>query len=120
LGLSAESDSNSSMVSYEMQIMELAKAQETEISGLETMEFQMSLFDSIPYDAQAKMLMASIQTEGKEEQGESQMDQMVKLYKDQDIQGMQSIMDTDPDALGGYEELLLQKRNRSWIPLMAE
>lgn len=108
-----------SMVSYEMKLAESAKAQEKEISGLETMEFQMSLFDSIPYDAQAKMLLSSIEAE-KPEEGENQLDQMVKMYKDQDIQSMHSIMDSDPDGLGGYEELLLQKRNRNWIPKMSE
>jgi hypothetical protein len=107
------------MVSYEMELSEAAKAREKEIAGLETMEFQMGLFDSIPYDAQAKMLMASIKAE-KTEEGENQMDQMVKMYKEQDIQAMQSMMKTDPDGLGGYEELLLQKRNRNWIPKMAD
>ncbi|MCB0629994.1 MAG: TraB/GumN family protein [Saprospiraceae bacterium] len=107
------------MVSYEMELTEAAKAKQKDIAGLETMEFQMSLFDSIPYDAQAKMLMSSIKAE-KADTGENQLDQMVKMYKEQDIQGMQNMMDSDPDGLGGYEELLLQKRNRNWIPQMAE
>lgn len=119
MGFGMNGDTSSSMVSYEMQIMDKAKAQQKDIAGLETMEFQMSLFDSIPYDAQAKMLLSSIQAE-KSEEGEGQLEQMVKLYKDQDIQGMQLIMKDDPDALGGYEELLLQKRNRNWIPVMSE
>lgn len=119
MGFSLDGSSESSMVSYEMKLMDMAKTQEKEISGLETMEFQMSLFDSIPYDAQAKMLLTSIESEDSEE-GSSQMEEMVKLYKSQDIQGMQNIMKDEPDALGGYEELLLQKRNRNWIPIMKE
>lgn len=118
MGFSLNGDS-SSMVSYEMQLMDMAKKEEKEIAGLETMEFQMSLFDSIPYDAQAKMLLASIESE-KDEEGSNQLDQMVLLYKTQDIQGMHNMMGDDPDALGGYEELLLQKRNRNWIPIMSD
>jgi hypothetical protein len=120
MGFSLDGGASSSMVSYEMQLMEMAKKEKKEISGLETMEFQMSLFDSIPYGAQAKMLMSSIEAEGKSEEGDNQLDMMVKMYKAQDIQGMQNIMKDEPDALGGYEELLLQKRNRNWIPIMSE
>lgn len=120
MGFSMDGNGSSSMVSYEMELMEKAKTQEKEISGLETMEFQMSLFDSIPYDAQAKMLLSSIDSEVESEEGDSQLEMMVKLYKSQDIQGMQNLMGDDPDALGGYEELLLQKRNRNWIPIIAE
>lgn len=120
MGFSLDGDSSSSMVSYEMQLMEMAKKEEKDITGLETMEFQMSLFDSIPYDAQAKMLLSSIETEGESEDGENQLDMMIKLYKAQDIQGMQNIMKDEPDALGGYEDLLLQKRNHNWIPIMSE
>ena len=91
MNFSLGGDSESSMVSYEMQLMDMAKDQEKEIMGLETMEFQMSLFDSIPYDAQAKMLLSSIQEEGIEE-GEGELERMIKLYKAQDIQGMQNIV----------------------------
>lgn len=120
MGFSMDGESNSSMVSYEMQLMDMAKKGEKDITGLETMEFQMSLFDSIPYDAQAKMLLASIDAEGQSEEGENQLDMMVRLYKAQDIQGMQNIMSDEPDALGGYEDLLLQKRNHNWIPIMSD
>ena len=41
------------MVSYELEFMELAQAGKKKMGGLETMEFQMSVFDSIPYEAQA-------------------------------------------------------------------
>lgn len=106
---------STAMTSYELELMDKARKQDKDIAGLETMEFQMSLFDSIPYEAQAKMLLGSIQAG---EQGDDQLEQMIRLYLDQDIQGMQQIMDDDPEGLGDYEELLLQKRNRSWIPVM--
>lgn len=108
------------MKSYELELTERAKAADKPIVGLETAAFQMSLFDSIPYTAQAKMLLETIRTEQEAEDGEATngMDQMVELYTTQDIVGMQSMMSDDPAGIGGYEELLLLKRNRNWIPVM--
>ena len=40
--------------------MNQAETKEKPIAGLETMDFQFSLFDSIPYEAQAKMLVDAI------------------------------------------------------------
>jgi hypothetical protein len=110
------------MKSYELELTERAKAAEKPIVGLETAAFQMSLFDSIPYTAQAKMLLETIRSEQKEEDGEetNAMDKMIELYTTQDIVGMQSMMSDDPAGIGGYEELLLLKRNRKWIPVMEE
>jgi uncharacterized protein YbaP (TraB family) len=103
------------IVSYEMEFMEMAQAQKKPIEGLETAAFQMSMFDSIPYRVQAKMLLESI--ESKEQEGDSQFDQLVELYKQQDIQAMQSMMDED-QTTNTYQNLLLGNRNRKWIPIM--
>jgi uncharacterized protein len=103
------------IVSYEMEFMEMAQAQKKPIEGLETAAFQMSMFDSIPYRVQAKMLLESI--ESKEHEGDSQFDQLVELYKQQDIQAMQSMMDED-QTTNTYQNLLLGNRNRKWIPIM--
>ncbi|NJK83551.1 MAG: TraB/GumN family protein [Saprospiraceae bacterium] len=84
--ISPEKMSSGEIVSYEFQLMDKAKAQNKPISGLETMEFQMSLFDSIPYEAQAKMLVDGIK---KSDASEDQFKKMVELYKNQDLEGMQ-------------------------------
>lgn len=99
--------------SYELELTELAKTQDKEIIGLETVEFQMSLFDSIPYQAQAQMLLQSIQSEKKDD---GTFDRMIDMYKNEDILGMQSMMSDDPAGIGGFEEVLLLRRNRAWIP----
>ncbi len=104
------------MVSYELELMQLAQEQNKGMGGLETAEFQMSLFDSIPYKVQAQMLMESIK--GGSDQEAQQLDLMVEMYKNQDIQAMQDIMKDDTGGIGKYEELLLLSRNRNWIPVM--
>lgn len=107
---------SSSMVSYEFEIMDVAKKGKKPISGLETAEFQMSMFDSIPYKVQAQMLVESIQSEA-DTSGSSQMDEMVQMYKDQDIDAMVTMMDSE-GGMGGFEDLLLVNRNKKWIPIM--
>jgi uncharacterized protein YbaP (TraB family) len=113
--ISPEKMSSGEIVSYEFKLMDKAKAQNKPISGLETMEFQMSLFDSIPYEAQAKMLVDGIKSS---DANEDQFRKMVELYKNQDLEGMQRMVTGDEEGFGKYEDILLAKRNQSWIPLM--
>ena len=103
--------------SYEFELTELAEAAGKEISGLETMDFQLGLFDSIPYEAQAQMLVEAIQaTELAEEgDGEDPMAVMIDMYRRQAVAEMSSMIGED-SGMGEYEEILLIKRNRNWIP----
>lgn len=110
------SDSTASdIVSYELEFMEMAKAQEKETSGLETIEYQMSVFDSIPYTDQANMLLESIKAE---KEGTDEFDEMVELYKNQDIVGMQTMFKEDEEGIGKYEDVFLKNRNQNWIPVI--
>lgn len=115
--MSPTSMQSGKIVSYEMEIMKQAENAKKPMAGLETVDFQMGLFDSIPYDAQAKMLLESIKME---DEGNDQFEEMVKLYKSQNIEAMQSITTEEEGGLGDYENLLLTQRNENWIPKMQE
>lgn len=104
---------NGEYISYEMEMMKKAEEKNKTISGLETIDYQISIFDSIPYFEQAKMLMDGIKTV---ESDSSQLDQLVKIYKQQDINAMQQSIKSDD--ISKYEKLLLQNRNKNWIPVM--
>ena len=104
------------MMSYEMEFMEMAKGKEKSMGGLETAEYQMSMFDSIPYKAQAEMLVETIQASG--EEGSDQLDEMVEMYKAQDLKAMEKMIAEGDEGLGEFAELLLNNRNRNWIPIM--
>ncbi len=106
---------NGSMVSYEMEFMEMAQNKSLEMGGLETIEFQMSIFDSIPYPEQAKMLVESMRAEG---EGMDELDLMVELYKNQDLVGMEAMFNSETGGLGEWDDILLNKRNENWIPIM--
>jgi len=105
------------VVSYEMELYEIAQKQDKEIGGLETAEYQMSVFDKIPYKAQAEMLVQGIKVT-EDTTAIDQLAIMVEMYKSQDIQAMQEMMEGDGSEFAGYEDILLIDRNRNWIPVM--
>lgn len=112
------------IMSYELELTRMAKEAEKDIRGLETMEYQMSLFDSIPYRAQARMLIEAVKAEqalkdGDAESDDLSFDRMVALYKNQDIIAMQELGDEE-EGLAGYEDILLNNRNRNWIGGMTQ
>lgn len=105
------------MKSYEMEFFEMASKSSKAVSGLETIAFQMSIFDKIPYKDQAKMLIESIKNS---DLGGTEFAEMVKVYKDQDIDGMISMISEDESGMAEFEDILVDGRNKNWIPLMAE
>ena len=106
----------SGIMSYEMEIYEKANASNIEVGGLETIEYQVSVFDSIPYERQAEMLVEAIKA-GDSEDGT--MEQMIELYKQQDINGLVISMDED-DNIKDFENILNHDRNKNWIPQIEE
>lgn len=106
------------MVSYEMVLMDMAQKAGKDIDGLETAEFQMSLFDSIPYDEQAKMLVETIRQAQADTAQTGELERLYELYKQGDIEALQQSISTDEQGLAPYEELLLVRRNENWIPVM--
>ena len=106
------------VTSVEMELYQHTKKQNMLTGGLETANFQISLFDSIPYDAQARMLVDGLRADTTQVEGETELDQMMKMYYAEDINAMQQLISSDKSDMGDYEDLLLLKRNRSWIPVM--
>ena len=49
---------------------------------------------------------------------DDQVDQMVEMYKRQDLQGLAKMISSEDSGFAEYEELLLVNRNKNWIPLM--
>lgn len=109
---------NGSIKSYEMEFFKMAEETSKPVAGLETIEYQMSVFDQIPYEDQAQMLIDAIKSG---DSGADQFKQMVEIYKAQDIQGMISMFEEDETmSSGNNNDLLLVQRNKNWIPIMSE
>lgn len=108
---------NADITSVEMELYRMVRRRRLESAGLESATFQMSVFDSIPYELQANMLVETLRSPVAEDGSESQLAQMVRLYKAQDINAMQAMISQE-SGLGKYEDFLLKKRNHNWIPVM--
>ena len=116
--MSMEDNAANKSTSYEMEFMKMGEKQKKDFDGLETVEFQMGIFDSIPYEAQAEMLVKTIKSGGS---GDTDLKKMVTMYKNQDIDAMSKMLGSGEESdLAGYEKMLVINRNRNWIPLMAK
>jgi uncharacterized protein len=104
--------SSGDMKSYEMEFYDFAVKHQKPTGGLETIDFQLSMFDSIPYTAQAQMLVESIRAE--EEQNDL-FQQMIELYRQQDIEALYLAIGEDSEGAGAYEDILVTHRNKRWI-----
>jgi len=98
--------------SYETAFVELAGKQQSEVIGLETVEEQMALFDSVPYKDQAKMVLAMINNLPA---ARKEFKDLVELYKSEKINELYTMTMNSGFDISGSEELLLQDRNKKWI-----
>ena len=98
--------------SYEMVLMQMAQASKKEVLGLETIESQMAIFDKIPYEKQAQMLMQLVK---KSQEAAAEFKDLVKLYKKQDVDELEKTMDKSSFEFEGYENDILYNRNAAWI-----
>lgn len=101
-----------SATSVEESVMQLAKEAGKEIKGLETMAFQASVFDSIPYETQAKDLLNIIDSL---EKAKADFARMLLAYKSQRLDEIENIMNTPAIGVAYNQEVLLDNRNKNWI-----
>ena len=103
---------------YEMELTKLAKEEEMEFGGLETVQDQMSVFHTIPYEKQAETLVEAVKDL---QSGEGKMladlQKMTKHYKAQDVDGLLEAMGEEMDEMDN-QEAMLDGRNKKWIPLI--
>ncbi len=88
----------------------LSKAGEAEQEALETAEFQLSIFDTLPQDDQVEFLMAAV--EGMDEVGAT-LDSMVAEWLKGDADALAAIMNENMED-GDLAKALLYDRNANW------
>ncbi|MFN7045518.1 MAG: TraB/GumN family protein [Flavobacterium sp.] len=103
--------------SVESELMKITKEQNEEVFGLEKVEDQMKVFDAIPYQDQADELLKTVK--GDLEKDKKELDEMMTIYQNKDIEGMLKIMtDSDNKITSENQDVLLNNRNKNWIPVM--
>ncbi|MBO3117384.1 TraB/GumN family protein [Winogradskyella sp. DF17] len=107
------------MQSFEGELVKIAKEQNEEVKGLETINDQMQVFDDIPYEAQVKDLVRSAKDNLAYDK--AMFAKMLKVYKEENITAMIEMMnDENYSAVADYQDKLLDNRNENWIPKIGE
>ena len=96
----------------EIELMTIAKKEKKEIFGFETIEFQSSIFDSIPYGVQAKDLLKNIDSMNKYK---VYFNKMVQTYKNQQTDSLVAIVNDKTFSDGENNDALLKNRNLNWV-----
>jgi uncharacterized protein YbaP (TraB family) len=100
----------------EKQLTAAAKASNKPISGVETMEFQLGVFDSMSEAEQIKFLVEGAKVI--DDMGSS-MDKMVNLWAAPDPEGLAKLMNEGMTSPALYHALLT-KRNANWAKWISE
>ena len=105
----------SNMASYEMEFNKMAKKKKKETIGLETIEFQLGLFDQLPMQTQVDMLKQDYKSDIKN------YDTLLACYLREDLETLGKLMAEETSAYPEFNELMLVQRNKSWIaPMRAQ
>ena len=101
-----------SVSGVEEELLKIAKQEKKEIKGLETMEFQASVFDSIPYAEQAKELLNAIDSLSSYK---TMFDTMMNVYKSQRIDEIETLFNKSEFGMKDHQDILLNDRNKNWV-----
>ena len=105
------------MDGMELKIMKELTPYNRPVKGLETWEFQAGLFDSIPDEQQAKDLVNYIDST---EEYKKMTLELADIYKQQDLDRIDSLSRKGDPGMSGYMDLLLYGRNRKWAKMLVD
>lgn len=102
--------------SFEMTFIAMAKEQNKELYGLETVAEQMQVFEEISYEDQLDDIVEMIQDM---EATTAYFDRLVASYKAENLEEIMKQMDEYMDD-EEQQALMLDNRNENWIPKIGE
>jgi uncharacterized protein YbaP (TraB family) len=106
-------------IAIEQVVMDEAKENDKKIQGLETIAYQASVLDSIPYRMQAAQLLAFIDSNIAGVKG-TEMLELLDAYKTQNLAKLEELMIKTEPGMIKYYDLLLYNRNRNWVKKLKE
>jgi uncharacterized protein YbaP (TraB family) len=98
-------------MSFETIFANMAIEQSKEVLGLETVEYQMGVFDEIPLDEQYDMIADMMRQEDK---ALNEFQDLVAVYKQEDIEGLLKLMEDSEWSMDDYVDAMINKRNKEW------
>jgi uncharacterized protein len=101
------------MIIMEQLVMEQARAHKKDIEGLETMDYQLGIFDRIPYRLQAKQLLKMVEgSAGSKDEGE--IKELTDAYRSQHLDKMDELTKKEDMGIQNFTDMLLYNRNENW------
>lgn len=102
--------------SYEMTLEAIARDNNLEVKGLETIEQQLSFFDNLSKEKQAEMVMEVIR---KSDELINSTLKIEKLYNRQNVDSLYLMIHEEGGILSQEENTFLEERNKEWVPKIA-
>ncbi len=99
----------------EQYVLGQAQAAGKEVVGLETLEFQIGLFDALPSEQQQAMLE---QTLAELDEGAAVLGDMVAAWRAGELERLSAELLDEFDEFPGLYETLVTKRNSAWVPTL--
>ena len=99
----------------EQYVLNQAQRTRKEIVGLETLEFQIGIFDSLPAKSQQAMLE---QTLAELDEAETALSAMADAWRNGELESLSAELLDDFDQFPGLYETLVTKRNQAWVPTL--
>ncbi|MGV3657628.1 MAG: TraB/GumN family protein [Chitinophagaceae bacterium] len=106
-------------VAMEQLVMKEAKSKRKDVKGLETMAYQMSIFDSIPYGVQARQLFQYIDNYEKNSDNK-EFEELTSAYLSQQLDKLEAITKKEDVGIANFTEILLYRRNEAWAKKLEE
>lgn len=115
-----QSDACDNMIVIEQLVMQQAKHYDKEIKGLETFDYQLGIFDRIPYKLQAQQLLKMVDDEkaGNDHDADD-IKVLTEAYRRQELSKMDDLTKDDP-TIAGFTDILLYDRNANWAKKLQE
>jgi uncharacterized protein YbaP (TraB family) len=103
------------MMMMEKLVMDEAGKNNVDIKGLETFDYQLGIFDKIPYKLQAQQLVKMIDDadSGKDNDADD-IQILTDAYRNQELNKMDELTKQDP-TIAGFTDILLYNRNANWV-----
>jgi uncharacterized protein YbaP (TraB family) len=115
--LAGEGGQCENMIIIENLVMAEAKKSDKNIEGLETIEYQLGIFDQIPYKIQAQQLVKMTEDTGKKE--DDGLEILTNAYRNQELEKLNEMTMKD-ESVSQYADLLLYNRNTNWVTQLKE
>ncbi len=99
--------------SFETNLMRLAREEKKSLVGLESASFQLKLFDELGQEDIVAMIKSALE----ELKNKDQQDEMIRLYKNRDVEGLYDMISRSSE-MKDHKDLFLHQRNKNWMTLL--